>query len=134
VFHVCLLPRAVPVTPGERLGASTEQPSRDVQPSRGLAALGFPVLAHEATYRFAARYGPRLRSRQSADRPAFWSCFCWTSHDVTQRTALFHCSVIHGSGLLSSHKTHTAFTAHPNRADARMSVPYSHKTARDNPD
>jgi hypothetical protein len=43
VFRVCLWSRAVPVTPRERLGALTERPSRDVQPSRDLATLGLPV-------------------------------------------------------------------------------------------
>src|SRR5947209_11214598 len=27
-------------------------------------------------------------------QPAFWSRFCWMSHNTTQGTALFHCSAL----------------------------------------
>ena len=59
--------------------------------------------------------------------PACWFRFCWTSRDVTQGTALPYCSAIHRGGLLSSHKAHTAFTAHRQFENRIAGVPVGEK-------
>jgi hypothetical protein len=108
VFSMFLSSRAVPATPGECLGALAERLPETCGLRNSLRCSASPFLVHEATSEFAARYGPRLRSRRSADQPTCRSRFYWRPRDLTQGTALPYCSAIHRGGLLSSHKEHAA--------------------------
>jgi hypothetical protein len=103
VFSMFLSSRAVPATPGERLGASAE-----FFPD----ACGLRVIFRrsaspsELTRLHLGSLRATAREFAAAGLPATtacWSRFCWTPHGITQGTALPYYSAIHRGGLLSSH-------------------------------